>query len=452
MVTSIKNLKNEVDSRLVAGGLDSLACCQLQCAQTVLNNNIVYRVASISVLPSAALNEGRFIYIDDINEYRLSDGIGWLDDFNSTINTYQNQLWSWGRNTCGPLGNGITFDRNSPVREISSSTDWCQVSAGTIHTTAIKTSGQLWSWGRNSFATLGDGTTIDRCSPVREFCSATDWRRGSAGEFHTAAVKTTGELWSWGSAGNGRLGDGTQTNKCSPVREISSSTDWCQVSAGSFHTAAVKTTGQIWAWGRNNVGQLGDGTSVDRCSPVRERCSATDWCQVTTACYHSAAVKTTGELWAWGGNLCGRLGDGTTVNKCSPVREFCSATDWCQVSAGVLHTTAVKTTGQIWSWGLNSFSQLGNGITVNSCSPVREICSATDWCGVSTGMCHTAAIKTSGQIWAWGRNVCGPLGDGTFTNRCSPVREISSATDWCQVSAGCQHTVAINNITKGFLE
>jgi alpha-tubulin suppressor-like RCC1 family protein len=362
--------------------------------------------------------------------------------------TPKRSIWAWGFNNTGRIGDGTLTNRCSPVREICSATDWCQVDMG-FGGSAIKTTGQLWGWGSNNCGQLGDGTLTNRCSPVRERCSATDWCQVCRGGYNTAAVKTSGQLWVWGANGCGQLGDGTVTLRCSPVREISSSTNWCQVSTSTGvvnFTAAIKTSGQLWTWGANTpYGRLADGTNTNRCSPVREFCSATDWCQVSIGSTHGAAVKTNGQIWTWGRGTDGAGGTGTTANTCSPVREFCSATDWCGVSmVGALTTEAIKTSGQIWGWGRNSCGTLGDGTLTNRCSPVREFCSATDWCGVSSGsLRHTAAIKTTGQIWAWGQNTCGQVGDGTTVQRCSPVREISSATDWCSVSAGSFVTAAI---------
>jgi alpha-tubulin suppressor-like RCC1 family protein len=451
MVTSLKNLKDEVDSRLAGGGLEALACCQLQNAETILDNNIVYSVPNIASLPDVKLNEGRFIYVEDINEYRFSNKL-WTDDPSSTVCVYQNQLWTWGSNSCGTLGDGTMTNRCSPVREISSSTNWCQVSISVAHTAVIKTSGELWAWGCGD-GRLGNGTITPHCSPVREFCSATDWCQVSAGFQHTVAIKTSGELWAWGPNGSGGLGDGTITQRCSPVREFCSATDWCQVSAGGNFTAAIKTSGQIWAWGRGNYSSLGDGTALSRCSPVREISSSTDWCQVSAGRYHTIAIKTSNELWAWGRNNVAQLGDGTVTQRCSPVREISSSTDWCQTKQGGEHTVAIKTSGELWAWGNNACGRLGDGTLTNRCSPVREICSSTDWCQASGGTSHTAALKTSGELWAWGSNASGQLADGTIITRCSPVREISFSTDWCQVDARVNiNTAAIKAVTTGFLE
>ena len=353
-----------------------------------LRTGNVFSVASFANLPNATQNPGVLYYVQDDETVYFSSVFGWINPSKDVYN-----MFSWGSNFCGVLGDGTTVSRCSPVREISSSIDWCQVSTGEISSFAIKTSGQLWGWGQNACGEIGDGTTTNRCSPVREISSSIDWCQVSGGVFHTAAVKTSGQIWSWGSGGDGQLGNGTVfTNRCSPVREFCSATDWCQVSVGFLHTAAVKTSGELWTWGQNSCGRLGDGTITSRSSPVRERCSATDWCQVSVGDRHTAAVKTSGQIWSWGFNLCTELGDGTTVDKCSPVREFCSATDWCQVSAGCAHTAAIKTSGQIWAWGCHGNGRLGDGTTLVRCSPVREISSATDWCQVSAA-CSTFAIK-----------------------------------------------------------
>ena len=351
------------------------------------------------------------------------------------------QLFTWGDGGRGQLGTGTTVASCSPIREFYSATDWCQLSMGNDVGAAVKTSGQMWTWGYNLVGRVGDGTATNRCSPVREFCSATDWRLVSGSFYnngHFLAIKTDGSLWAWGINGSGRLGDGTATNRCSPVREICSATDWCQASAGNSHSLAVKTTGQVWSWGIGTCGALGVGTTVATCSAVRERCSATNWCRVSGGCLVSAAIKTDGSLWSWGAGAGGTLGDGTTVNKCSPVRERSSSTNWCHLDSGSAFASAIKTDGSIWSWGnASACGNLGDGTTVSKCSPVRERCSATNWCDLDLSILTTVAVKTDGSLWAWGRGACGQLADGTVTaSRCSPVREITSSTNWFQASVG----------------
>jgi alpha-tubulin suppressor-like RCC1 family protein len=387
------------------------------------------------------------IFLNNENFYVYSDGVQWSNNF-CTVSSATSTLWVWGGFSSSiAIGDGTLNSRCSPVREFCSATDWCHIDVKSCLAVALKTSGQLWAWGANNCGQIGDGTTIDRCSPVREFCSATDWCQVSSGGSHTAAIKTSGELWTWGQSSQGQLGNGTTSNSCSPVREFCSATDWCYVEASNA-VWAIKTNGQMWVWGSNSLGQLGTGASGNVCSPVREFCSATDWYQVKKG-GAVIAIKTNGQLWGWGSNTFGVIGDGTTIARCSPVREFCSATDWCQVGPGNNHSTAVKFSGELWSWGCNFSGVLGNGLVGgNICSPIREFCSATDWCQVSGGSNFTSALKTNGQLWAWGSNSYGRLGDGTTTSRCSPVREFCSATDWCRVKSD-NFTAAIKR-SRGF--
>jgi len=291
----------------------------------------------------------------------------------------------------------------SPVSVVGGFTDWCQVSAGGGHTAAVRTNGTLWAWGCNFSGRLGDGTVTDRSSPVSVVGGFTDWCQVSAsGGFggHTAAVRNNGTLWAWGYNGNGQAGDGTTTtSRLSPVSVVGGFTDWCQVSAGSFHTVAVRTNGTLWAWGFNGGGRLGDGTLTSRSSPVSVVGGFTDWCQVSAGAGHTAAVRTNGTLWAWGCNFSGQLGDGTTTtSRLSPVSVVGGFTDWCQVSADSSHTAAVRQNGTLWAWGCNGNGRLGDNTITDISSPVSVVGGFTDWCQVSAGTVHTAALRSTDFI------------------------------------------------------
>lgn len=408
-----------------------------------LRTGNVFNVNTIADLPNSQQNPGILAYVRSEELVYFSSPFGYVPIYDSTASV----IFSWGWNCTGVLGTGTTVDSYSPIRECLA-TDWCRLSSGSNHIIAIKESGSLWGWGINTSAELGDGTVTSRSSPVRLDGLSSDWcfidvRSG----YQTAAIRTSGSLWSWGRNSCGQVGDGTTINRCSPVQERSSSTNWCTASAGKEHTAAIKTDGTLWTWGRNECGALGIGTTTDRCSPTRELSSDTTWCQVTSGCLHSAAIKSSGQLWSWGFGFTGRLGDGTTVSRSSPVREFCSATDWCQASAFSRHVAAIKTSGELWFWGNGSARGDGRG-DGDTCSPVREFCSATDWCQASVGYAHTNAIKTTGQLWGWGDNLCGRVGFGVSPSGvCSPVREFCSATDWCLVSVGNRHSSGIRVIS-----
>ena len=398
----------------------------------------VRSVATFADLPTTAVDGAVVNVENECNLYFRQSG-SWI-----TVANFK-KLYAWGCNSVGQIGDGTTTFRCVPTQESTAATDWCAVSAGGNHTAAVKKTGELYAWGSNSVGQIGDGTLTNRCVPTQECTAATDWCAVSAGCAHTAAVKTTGELYSWGCNVCGALGDGTQTNRCVPTQECTAATDWCAVSAGFIQTAAIKTTGALYAWGCNSRGQIGDGTTVSRCVPTQECTAATDWCAVAAGDRHTAAVKTTGELYAWGYNIFGQIGDGTTTDRCVPTQESTAATDWCAVAAGNFHTAAVKTTGELYAWGSNGSGRLGDGTVVTKCVPTQESTAATDWCAVAAGYYHTAAVKTTGELYAWGCNSVGQIGDGTTTIRCVPTQECTSATNWCTVAAGCIHTAAITS-------
>jgi len=299
----------------------------------------------------------------------------------------------------------------------------------------------LYGWGDNGDGALGDGTTTNRFTPV-QVGTATDWASVSAGAHYTAAVKTDGTLWAWGDNGRGQLGDGTTTSHSSPV-QVGTATDWAIVAAGASHTGAVKTDGTLWAWGGNFGGQLGDGTTTERHTPVQVG-AATDWASVAAGDVHTVAVKTDGTLWVWGANDRGQLGVGTSGGFSPSPLHVGTATDWASVAAGYAHTVAVKTDGTLWAWGDNTYGQLGDGTSTNQPSPV-QVGAATNWASVAAGSLHTVTVKTDGTLWAWGLNNAGQLGDGSVGDEDphgTPL-QVGAATNWASAAAGQEHTVAV---------
>ena len=252
-----------------------------------------------------------------------------------------------------------------------------------------------------------------------------------------------GGLWSWGHNNLGQLGDNTTVYKSSPVQTIAGGTNWKQVACGVYHTSAIKTDGTLWTWGYNSFGQLGDNTTAWRSSPVQTISAGTNWKQVACGVYHTSAIKTDGSLWTWGNNNYGQLGDNTNTAKSSPVQTISAGTNWKQIACGGYHTTAIKTDGTLWTWGYNSQGQLGDNTTAWRSSPVQTIAGGTNWKQVACGSGHTSAIKTDGTLWTWGYNGYGQLGDNTIVSKSSPVQTIAGGTNWKQVACGSNHTSAI---------
>jgi len=307
----------------------------------------------------------------------------------------------------------------------------------------------LWLWGYNGYGQLGDNTNISRSSPVQTIAGGENWRMVSAGHYHTAAVKTDGTLWSWGANQYGQLGDTTSTHRSSPIQTVAGGTTWKQVSAARYLTAAIKTDGTLWIWGRNQYGQLGDNTVVSKSSPVQTTAGGTNWKQVSAWLWMTAAIKTDGTLWTWGQNNYGELGDNTITHRSSPVQTVAGGTNWRLVSAGYYQTSAIKTDGTLWLWGYNGGGGLGDNTITHRSSPVQTVAGGTNWkqvsgAGFTIGL-NTAAVKTDGSLWLWGTNLFGGLGDNTITHRSSPVQTVAGGTNWKQVAEGYYHTAAIRD-------
>jgi alpha-tubulin suppressor-like RCC1 family protein len=355
-------------------------------------------------------------------------------------------LYAWGGNAQGQLGDNTVVSKSSPI-QVGSLTTWSKVSAGQGFSHAIKTDNTMWAWGSGSYGRLGNGTVVNQSSPV-QVGALTNWTHVSSGKSHVVSVKTDGTMWAWGSNYFGQLGQNNTINRSSPV-QIGALTTWSQASAGSSFSLAVKTDGTLWAWGLNFIGagQLGDGTAINRSSPVQVG-ALTNWDSVSAGSgYSSAAVKTNGTLWGWGGGSGGKLGDGAAIDRSSPV-QIGALTTWAIVSMGDNSCGAVKTDGTLWTWGANFDGSLGHNNAIARSSPV-QVGSLSDWYTVSGSKSgageRITSVKTDGTLWVWGGNSLGQLGDGTTVSRSSPI-QVGAKTNWNAVSLGNVQTVAI---TKG---
>jgi alpha-tubulin suppressor-like RCC1 family protein len=351
-------------------------------------------------------------------------------------------LWLWGRNDWGQLGDNTTIFRSSPVQTVSGGSDWRQAVRG-ISTSSggIKVDGTLWTWGRGSFGERGDNSTVAfRSSPTQTIAGGYDWKQTAMGENFTAAIKTDGTLWTWGRNYFGQLGDNTKIHRSSPVQILGGGTNWRQVSLGKECAASIKTDGTLWVWGRNIGGGLGDNTVIDKSSPVQTISGGTNWKQVSAGGYSSycMAIKTDGTLWTWGANGYGNLGDNTIVNKSSPVQILGGGTNWKQVPVNSCSGTssAIKNDGTLWTWGSGLQGQLGADFTGSRSSPIQTIAGGNNWKQVAIGSNGQVALKTDGTVWTWGSNQYADLGDNTVISKSSPVQIFGGGTNWRSISAG----------------
>jgi len=359
------------------------------------------------------------------------------------------QLWMWGINANGRLGDSSLINRSSPVQTASSTTNW-KCAAVSAHnwggSAGIKSDNTLWLWGSSFGGTLGNNLNFLRSSPIQTISGGTNWGQISLGYRHHGAIKTDGTLWLWGQNNSGQLGENTIIDRSSPVQTVSLGTDWKCISVGYRHSASIKTDGSLFAWGCNLYGQVGNGNTINQLVPVENISGGTNWKSISLGSGHSAAIKTDGSLWMWGRNVHGILGDNTLTNRSSPVQTVLGGTNWKQISAGSIHTTAIKLDGSLWVWGSNDSGRLGDNTLINRSTPIQTISGGTNWKQISAGNTHTAAIKTDGTLWSWGVAFYGQLGNDSILNTSSPVQTVTGGVEWRQVSAGFGHTAAIKSI------
>jgi alpha-tubulin suppressor-like RCC1 family protein len=348
------------------------------------------------------------------------------------------KLFTWGQASFGRLGNGTTTPDVLVPTQIGTDTDWDQISTNDLSSFNLSIrNGQLWGWGNNAARQLGDGSTTNRTSPVL-INSDTDWQMVSAGGEFSLAIKG-GKLYAWGVNGNSQTGNGGTSTVTTPT-QIGSDTNWSIVAAGSTHSLGIKTDGTLWAWGSNGNGRTGLNTSTGSTSTPTQVGSDTNWSKIICGGNYSLAIKTTGSLWAWGSAASGRLGNGTTTPDVLVPAQIGSDTNWSKIAAGGAHSFAIKTTGTLWAWGLNTNGRLGDGTTTQRTSPV-QIGSSSSWQEISAGDNHSLGIDNGG-LYSWGSPLNGRLGNNTTTPDVTSPTQIGSDTDWQIVFAGNTHSIA----------
>jgi alpha-tubulin suppressor-like RCC1 family protein len=310
------------------------------------------------------------------------------------------------------------------------------VAAGSQHTCAIMADRTVKCWGDNFWRQLGDGTKTDRHTPVT-VVGVSGATAISAGDRHTCALVTGGQVKCWGDNGYGALGDGTLTVRLKPVA-VAGLSGATGITLGSFHSCAI-VGGQVKCWGFNGYGQIGDGTKTNRPAPV----SVAGLSGVTAlgaGTNHTCAVLTGGSAKCWGKNLWGQLGDGTDADRYTPVA-VSSLTGVAEITAGEEFTCALLTNGQAKCWGGNKEGQLGNGTVTQSKTAVTVV-GLTGATHIAAGYANACALMGNGQAKCWGNNYNGAIGDGTTTNRSTPVT-VSGLSDGKSLAAGSAHIVVL---------
>ena len=298
---------------------------------------------------------------------------------------------------------------------------------------------QLWTWGQNSDGGLGQNNTTNYSSPRQ--IPGTNWANASGSSPFSAGIKTDGTLWTWGQDAYGQLGqNGPHNINLSSPTQVGTDTTWSDVSTGTATVVATKTDKTLWVWGWNEYGQVGDNSKTQRSSPVQIG-SDTDWNKVAGGMYRGWAIKTDGTLWGWGYNGYGRLGLNNTTRYSSPT-QVGTDTTWSNITSGAYASAAVKTNGTLWTWGRNNYGALGQnegppGASVNSYSSPKQVGTNTDWSSVAMSNAgatyQTYALKTDGTLWGMGYGDLGALGQDNQVHYSSPVQ--IPGTAWSSIKA-----------------
>lgn len=440
------------------------------------------------------------------------------DAFSIAISQNRN-LYGWGQNIFGQLGNGTTnaaTDYPSYPIQVNSDTNWTAVRAYSSNVTALKSTNTLWAWGSTASGLTGLGvvgsTVASNAQQIPNQLGNIKISTASTSLSFGMFISTTGALYGIGLNSKGQLGDGTSITKSSPV-QIGTLTNWSKIAtlgsnnAGGGSVAAIKTDGTLWAWGLNNYGQLGNGTTTTSSSPVQIG-TLTNWSNISVDPNNGGfkATKSDGTLWTWGDNTYlqlgiganntttttlsfpmqygqngaysdiapsygfallqgtgnqlyavgdntyGALGDSTLVSKSSPI-QIGTLTNWSKISVGVSTSYGIKADNTLWAWGLGESGELGVGGNYNTgwqslktSSPVQ--CAFNNWSSVEFGSTSAtdytgAAINSSGELWMWGYNAYGQLGNGTTNGGCSPGPiPLGADKNWAQITSGENYKIA----------
>jgi alpha-tubulin suppressor-like RCC1 family protein len=343
-------------------------------------------------------------------------------------------LWCWGANDSGQLGNDSTQSSNVPLQVTALGNQVAQVSLGDLFTCAIKLDHTLWCWGNNVAGQLGDGLTDDSLVPVPITAVGNDVAEVSAGDLFTCARKGDGTLWCWGS---GFLGDGTNGQRSTPGQVTLLGSNVAQVSTGGAAACARKTDGTLWCWGDHEFGIVGDGTTVDRLTPVQVTGLGTAVAEVSVGDVFACARTTDGNVWCWGTNDHAQLGDGSTADHFIPAVIVGLGKPAIQISANGRHACAVRSDNALGCWGSSFNGEVGDGTVIDRPNPVKVSVLPSAVAEVSAGVNHTTCARMSdGRVACWGYNGTGALGDGTTLDRRVPVQALPPTSPGAPIPAG----------------
>lgn len=317
-----------------------------------------------------------------------------------------------------------------------------KIASGYDFTCAITAAGGVKCWGNNSYGQLGNGTTNNSSTPVAVTGLSSGVKDIAAGRYSTCAILSGGAAKCWGYNGSGQVGDGTTSNRSTPVAVSGLSSGTSKITVGWYHACAINSAGAALCWGDGNNGKLGNGTTAAKSVPTQVTGLTSGVVAITGGYEHTCATLSSGGVQCWGYNNRGQLGNGTTASSSVPVT-VSGLTNAISVEGGDEFSCAVTQAGGAKCWGGNSSGQLGNSTNTTSSVPVNVT-------GLSSGVArldawngHTCVVTTAGAAKCWGYNTYGQVGNGTTGHKNAPVDVSGLSSGVVGVSTGGGSVCAI---------
>ncbi|BDR53521.1 hypothetical protein KIM372_14280 [Bombiscardovia nodaiensis] len=321
------------------------------------------------------------------------------------------------------------------------------ISAGTWTTLAIGTDGNSYGWGNNKWGQLGDGTVVNHPKPTAltppygvKFKQLSNQDDGSIG------LSTTGDVYTWGGNYYGSIGDGTFNERHAPGRvTMPTASRFVSVSGGRWFVTAVAEDGTAYAWGINDNGELGDGSTLTSLRPRQVLAPGVRFKAVSSGVDHTLALTQDGEIYAWGWNAYGQIGNNSTIEIHQPQKVSPAGVRFVSVNAGGNYSSALASDGSLYMWGLNANGVYGNGSSANSLVPTKVFPSGPTFASISAGYMHMMGLTSDGRLFTWGDNTHGQIGDGSISNRTSPYQVSLPGVKFTSISGGHDHSMAIGD-------
>ena len=326
------------------------------------------------------------------------------DGYTSAAITEDGELYCWGNNSVGTVGNGTFINQLTPVKILE---DVREVFLSSGTSIAITTNGDLYCWGFNIWGQVGNGTTINQSTPIKILKNVMVF---DADGSTFSAITTNGDLYRWGRNEGGELGNNSIINQLTPIKILENVKEFSSYAGVS---GAITTNGDLYCWGRNVHGAVGNGTTNDQLTPVKvlENVKSV----LINNNYTTAAVTTNGELYCWGDNEYGKVGNGTRDTQLTPVKILDNINSF---SLEINTAAAITTNRELYCWGSNSYGQVGNGTRDTQLTPVKVLSSVKCFTAYDTNK----AITANGDLYCWGLNSYGQVGNGTTVNQLTPLK------------------------------